>query len=758
MQYAECRRRVLLLACLFSPSAVAHVFLRSGRLPSAPMLRSDPVRRPIVCTGSRATVVGGGIAGLSVAFELASRGWSVRVICRDRSESATLSAGGMLAPQAERLDEGPLLQLCLRARAHFQPWLRDVEGKAGANAGLVARGGFIAPAYAGDAVERWTPPAAAGPSSWLEGDMLRNIEPSLSQSCVGGWWYPEEASVDPRALLPALVSACEASGVEILDGVDVTGMQLEQGGKRARALRLASGDEMAATNVVLCTGAWLRTLLPVPCSPLKGQMLCLSPADSASCTGEPALLRTVFSERCYIIPRQDGRIVIGATQEPEAGFCTRPTAAGVSTLLAAAIELVPSLASYTLDEAWAGLRPTTPDLMPLLGETAWSNVAVAGGFHRNGILLSPFCAQLIADHMEGRLSAVDGALLDEFACSRFYRDISAHTEKPSGPRTSSMPSPVVQSPPPAAASPGPARGMAVQLPSSPPPPPPPPPASPPASPPPFYDPEADVGDSVARALAANRKFIDRQQIEPMQPPVMAADPDAIRPPAPVASAVDPSKILLWRVEDDGSRTPIRRGEPPAELLAGYGDTVLPPPLLDAASDGSDPGPRAASSPSPASQPLPSPPPTSPPPSSLPPFSPKAQPAELSERGGERGRGFWSSFFKKDAHALGVGENGASDAAAASSAASEAHDAQMASTPTSGDMAAASALHAQDAYEVISEAEVRADRSTVIDDCFKSNINLQAALADGMDADLKEAIAADIAAFQEREEELQSKRL
>ena len=170
----------------------------------------------------------------------------------------------------------------------------------------------------------------------------------------------------------------------------------------------------------------------MPISPIKGQMLALRPPDESESTVPSSLLRRVlFGESCYIIPRRDGRIIVGATVEPEAGFSTRSTAGGVQQLLGAACSTIPSLSDYTLDDTWAGLRPSTvptparlessnladgcahssglgrrllcslvlvvcscgqPDLLPLLGTTPWSNTHLASGYHRNGILLSPLYA------------------------------------------------------------------------------------------------------------------------------------------------------------------------------------------------------------------------------------------------------------------------------------------------------------------------------------------------------------------------------
>ena len=255
----------------------------------------------------------------------------------------------------------------------------------------------------------------------------------------------------------ALRAACAATGrVDLREGAEAVALEVSPDGATVQSVRLASGGLLPACALFLCSGSWLRELVPVPLKPIKGQMLSLSPpghqmpgrnppptaaaaasssaapssssspssspsfSSSASRSSSPSALRRVlFGESVYIIPRRDGRIVVGATVEPEAGFCRRVTVGGVHHLLSEAIRTVPALAAYSLDETWAGLRPSTPDLLPVLGATPWENVHLAAGYHRNGVLLSPLCASLLADRVEGRLSPADDKLLGRFGWDRF---------------------------------------------------------------------------------------------------------------------------------------------------------------------------------------------------------------------------------------------------------------------------------------------------------------------------------------------------
>ena len=336
-------------------------------------------------------VIGGGVAGLTTALEAARRGSGrVVVLSRDVTEAASNAAGGMIAPQSERLGNGPNLELALEARAVWMDWLGELEVlvRAGGGApsgpeevaGLVVAGGFIAPAFAGDAVEAWRPPPDAGAAHWLDAAAVRQFEPSLSDEVVGGWWFPEDFQVDPRLLMASLRRACNFAGVSIVEGPAGTATQLipDSTGRRIAEVRTESGMRFTDPEaVVVANGAWLRQLLPLPVTPHKGQMLALRPPPVATASSlgptpqdstppSPLLTRTLFAESCYIIPKSDGRVVVGATVEP-GRWDLRSTAAGVATLLGNAVDTCPELAEWEVVDTWAGLRPTTPDYLPILG-------------------------------------------------------------------------------------------------------------------------------------------------------------------------------------------------------------------------------------------------------------------------------------------------------------------------------------------------------------------------------------------------------
>lgn len=324
-------------------------------------------------------VVGGGLAGLSTALELAQRGAKVMVVSRDGQESASLAAGGMLAPQAERLTAGAYLDLCLQSRNMYPEWAAMLEeASGGLTTGFKAAGGFLAPAFPGDGVDTWTPPPEAGRAYRLDGTQMRGMEPALSEAVTGGWWYPDDMQVDARRTLAALRAACLRAGVSLLEGPEweVDALVFSSSGSRPRvqAARLADGRQLAFGRVVVANGAWMNRLLPVPMTPIKGQMLSLRPVGK----GQPSpLSRVIFADNCYLIPKADGRLIVGATVEP-GKWGLEVTAGGVHELTSRALRVCPALGEMEVDETWAGLRPTTPDTLPVLGRTPWENLFVAG--------------------------------------------------------------------------------------------------------------------------------------------------------------------------------------------------------------------------------------------------------------------------------------------------------------------------------------------------------------------------------------------
>lgn len=354
-------------------------------------------------------IVGGGVIGLAIALELRLRGATVTLLNRNFNEAASHAAAGMLAPQAEELPPGAMLELCLRSRSLYSDWTQKLEALTGLPTGYWACG-ILAPMYEGEPAFNHTDSTTASLTSayWLDRAALHQHQPGLSQEVIGGWWYPNDAQVDNRLLTKALRTAvCDAGAVW---QEPITVQKILQRDDRIIGVQTADGTIQAA-HYVLATGAWSQDLLPIPVQPRKGQMLSMRvPTEHNS-----ALRSVLFGSEIYIVPRQDGRLVVGATSEA-VGFTPANTPDGVQALLGRAMRLYPALRDFPLQEFWWGFRPATPDELPLLGASPYDNLTLATGHYRNGILLAPVTAQLLVDRI---LHQQSDPLLDAFHWSRF---------------------------------------------------------------------------------------------------------------------------------------------------------------------------------------------------------------------------------------------------------------------------------------------------------------------------------------------------
>jgi glycine oxidase len=362
-----------------------------------------------------AVVVGGGAIGLCCAWRIAQRGG--RVVVLDRAEppaGATRVAAGMLAPIGElAFGEPELLRMTVAAAERYPGFVAELEAATGLVAGYARHGALHVALDRDEAAElrrvHDLQRSLGLGAEWLPPRRCRELEPGLTPSFNGGVHAPEEAAIDPRAMTVALLAALDAQGVEVRGEVEVAEGLLDD--DRLEGVRTGSGEELRAKTVVLATGAWsgTATWLPdrarPPVRPVKGQILELRAPD-----GEPPCKRIVASERVYLVPRPDGRLIAGATTE-ERGFDTTVTAGGVHELLREAYRLLPDVAEMEVVEAMAGLRPGTPDNLPLIGPGALDGLILACGHYRNGILLAPFTGEAVAELLDGR------ALPDEISAA-----------------------------------------------------------------------------------------------------------------------------------------------------------------------------------------------------------------------------------------------------------------------------------------------------------------------------------------------------
>jgi glycine oxidase len=356
-------------------------------------------------------VVGGGVIGLSCAWRLGRRGARVAVVERGEPGcGATRVAAGMLAPVGElSFGEPELLELTLAAARRYPQFIGELEAASGEGTGYEQLGALHVALDRDEAAQlrrvHDLQRSLELEAEWLPPRRCRDLEPGLTPSFHGGVFAPAEAAVDPRTLTSALLAAVRAEGGEVLTGSEVVSAIFD--GERLAGVRTPD-EELRAEAVVLANGAWSGATewLPdharPPVRPVKGQVLELRRRD-----GEPPARHILASERVYLVPRGDGRLIVGATVE-EMGFDTAVTAGGVHELLREAYRLLPDVAEMELVDAIAGLRPGTPNNLPLVGPGAIDGLVLATGHFRNGILLAPPAAEAVADLLIGdRRSSLD---------------------------------------------------------------------------------------------------------------------------------------------------------------------------------------------------------------------------------------------------------------------------------------------------------------------------------------------------------------
>jgi glycine oxidase len=346
-------------------------------------------------------VVGAGLIGLAIAFELAERGAAVRIYDRGEPGGAASWAGaGMLAPHTEDVEDEAMLTLGVTSLAQYPGFIDRIRSASGLDPRLHLDG-IVHAAYDGTQLERLTRLARRLSARGVGFDLLDRsslvaCEPWLGNDVVGGLCIHGEGEVDNRRLGRALAAACIARGATIAHAASIA-VECDQ--RRALGVRSEVGFA-AAHAVVNACGAWAAQLAGVPpacvppVEPVKGQMLAL-------CVPIGFVRRPTWLPGAYLVPRDDGRLLVGATVE-RAGFDASVTAEGVHGLLHDALAGAPSLAGFALSESWAGPRPGTPDGRPFLGVTPIEGLLLATGHYRNGILLAPATARSIADLLEGK--------------------------------------------------------------------------------------------------------------------------------------------------------------------------------------------------------------------------------------------------------------------------------------------------------------------------------------------------------------------
>ena len=363
-------------------------------------------------------IIGGGVIGLSIARELHKRG-ATKVTIIDRktlASEASWAAAGMLAPNIETDSNSDFHRFGIESLELYPKFASELLEETGIDIELDRSGTLCVAFSEEERIELQETYAGQQTRNVavdsLSGDEVRRLEPSISEGVRAALFYKSDWQVENRKLIEALREFAQRSGINIVENAEVSELTTEGG--RVVGARTSAG-ELRSDTTVIATGAWTSLIkigdmsMPVSIKPIRGQMLSFS-------LRERLLRHVVYSHRGYLVPRNDGRILVGATVE-DVGFDKTTNAEGIDELQHAAVEILPQLAKADIGETWAGLRPFADDGLPVLGNIpGWENVIVATAHYRNGILLAPKTGAIVADRI---VDGVESDFLKLFGIGRF---------------------------------------------------------------------------------------------------------------------------------------------------------------------------------------------------------------------------------------------------------------------------------------------------------------------------------------------------
>jgi len=352
-------------------------------------------------------IAGGGLIGATIAFELARAGLDVALFDRQQpGEGSSWAAAGILSPAPENagmISTVPLGRASLQLYPEFVATVEEVSDQ---SVGYRARGTLEA-LFSTDAQEKLSTIIALHHGLGLKAEPVSaddacEMEPALSPELEAAVFRPDEACVDNRALTKAVLAAAERSGVKLFAGSNV--QSIAEDGVRCAGL-MVNGEKVESRWTVIAAGCCSAEIEGAadyaPIRPAKGQMIALRATDLS-------IQRVLWSDHVYLVPRNDGRIIAGATVE-YVGFEKNVTVGGLQKIITAALQLAPALADAQLEETWAGLRPDAPDHLPIIGPTDLDGLLIATGHFRSGILLAPITAQLIREWITMQNVSLDWA-------------------------------------------------------------------------------------------------------------------------------------------------------------------------------------------------------------------------------------------------------------------------------------------------------------------------------------------------------------
>ena len=343
----------------------------------------------------RVLVVGGGVIGCSIAYHLQKAGASVTLIERGEiAGEASGAAAGLIIPPAGAVAPGPFRDICLASLALYPAFVEAVQRDSGIDVECVPSGilvvaetlGMVQPLRAHARRQR----ELGLNTEWVDAPALRQLEPALSRHILGAAYSPDDLNVNPGRLTQALATAAERLGADLRRGAGLAAFAGR--GRRLRGVRTDAGDVIEADRIVLAGGPWTGAMagrlgFPLPTPPMRGQMLAYR---------SNALRHAVWGETGYLVPKPRGFLFAGATVE-DVGFRKTTTLRALTGLRRMASSLLPALRHAEVASAWAGLRPGTPDGLPIIGQLPGrENVYVATGHFRNGVLLAPITGRVMS--------------------------------------------------------------------------------------------------------------------------------------------------------------------------------------------------------------------------------------------------------------------------------------------------------------------------------------------------------------------------
>jgi glycine oxidase len=352
-----------------------------------------------------AVIAGGGLIGASIALELAEAGMKVGLYdAKEPGREASWASGGMISPAPENAGMIPFMPMSLASVALYPEFIGRVEELTGAKVGY-RQCGALDVILGGDAQEELSTYIALQHGVGLRAEALsaedaREMEPALTEEVQAAIFRPDEASLDARIFTGAVIDAARQKGVQVFPGNAAKAVLKSQG--HCHGLQLETGRTEARWTIISagCYSARIEGAEPyAPVSPTKGQMVGLR-CESME------IKRILWLEHKYLVPRSGGKIIAGSTIE-QTGFDNHVTAGGVNTILSGVMRMVPGLESARIEETWAGLRPDSPDHLPIIGPTDVEGLLIATGHFRSGVLLAPVTARMIREWLTLQKVSVD---------------------------------------------------------------------------------------------------------------------------------------------------------------------------------------------------------------------------------------------------------------------------------------------------------------------------------------------------------------